>query len=104
QGVDVLAGVCPAMDTPTFRRNHDIDIPGIFNPEEVVATLLDRLPDGPTHIFAFGPDAPNVPALEKARRQRVVAVSEITKKIFRQALILGKFRYELLHRTPVSIL
>ena len=82
QGVDVLAGVCPAMDTPTFRRNHDIDIPGIFNPEEVVATLLDRLPDGPTHIFAFGPDAPKVPALEKARRQRVVTVSEITKKFF----------------------
>src|SRR5690606_19759262 len=30
QGVDVIAGVCPAMDTPTLRRNTDNAISGTF--------------------------------------------------------------------------
>lgn len=81
-GIDVLAGVCPVMETPSFRRNHKAEIPGIFDPEDVVTTLLERLPDGPTHIFPFGPDAANASTIEKARRDRVVVVANLVKQLF----------------------
>src|SRR5690606_2798814 len=84
-GIDVLAGVCPAMNTPMLQKTlakHNLTVPGLFEPEDVVSTLLERLPDGPTHVFAFGPDAPNAAQIEKARRERVVAVAEISKMFF----------------------
>jgi len=84
-GVDVLAGVCPAMNTPTLQKTlsrHNLKVPGLFEPEDVVRTLLARLPDGPTHIFAFGPDAANASQIEKARRDRVAVVREMTKMFF----------------------
>lgn len=84
-GIDVLAGVCPAMNTPTLQTTlaaHNLTVPGLYDPDEVVAALLARLPDGPTHIFAFGPDAPMTTTIEKARRDRVAAVSEASKMFF----------------------
>lgn len=84
-GIDVLAGVCPAMNTPMLQKTlakHNLTVPGLFEPEDVVSTLLARLPDGPTHIFAFGPDAPMAGQIEKARRDRLAAVLEISKMFF----------------------
>lgn len=85
QGIDVLVGVCPAMNTPMLQQTlakHNLTVPGLFEPEDVVSTLLARLPDGPTHVFAFGPDAPNAPQIEKARRERVVVMRDIAKMFF----------------------
>jgi uncharacterized protein len=84
-GVDVIVGACPAMNTPMLQKTlakHNLTVPGLFEPDDVVQTLLARLPDGPTHIFAFGPDAPNVPQIEKARRERVVVMRDIAKMFF----------------------
>jgi len=84
-GVDVLAGVCPAMNTPMLQKTlskHNLKVPGLFEPEDVVRTLLARLPDGPTHVFAFGPDAPNASQIEKSRRDRVAVVRDMAKMFF----------------------
>ncbi len=84
-GVDVLSGVCPVMDTPSLQRllaRHDLKVPGIYDPEQVVATLLATLPYGPIHIFPFGPEADLAAQIEQARRQRVVTMTEASKMIF----------------------
>jgi short-subunit dehydrogenase len=85
RGVDVLGGVCPPMDTPSLQRvlaKRDLAVPGLYDPEQVVRTLLNRLPDGPTHIFPFGPDAPHAAAIESARRKRAVTMIETAKMFF----------------------
>jgi len=84
-GIDVLSGVCPVMDTPSLQKvlaRNNLKIPGIYDPADVVKTLLARLPDGPTHIFAFGPDAPDAPRIEAARRARVKVMHEASKMFF----------------------
>jgi short-subunit dehydrogenase len=81
-GIDVLSGVCPVMDTPTLQRTlakHNLAVPGAYDPQSVVHTLLERLADGPTHIFPFGPDAPQAAGIEKARRARVLTMIEVSK-------------------------
>ena len=85
-GIDVLGAVCPAMDTPSLQSllgANGLIVPGLFDPVEVVSTLLARLPDGPTHIFPFGPDAPRAAEIEKARRERVAVMVEASKMFFR---------------------
>ena len=84
-GVDVLAGVCPAMNTPTLQRvlaDKNIVVPGLFEPSDVVRTLLGKLSNGPVHIFAFGEEAENAFALEQSRRTRVIAMQNISKVFF----------------------
>lgn len=58
-------------------------VPGLYDPDEVVCTLLARLPDGPTHVFPFGPDAPRAAEIENARRERVAVMVEASKMFFR---------------------
>lgn len=84
-GIDVLGAVCPAMDTPSLQSllgANALTVPGLFDPVEVVRTLLARLPDGPTHVFPFGPDAPRAAEIEKARRERVAVMVEASKMFF----------------------
>jgi short-subunit dehydrogenase len=81
-GVDVIAGVCPPMDTPSFRRTMakvGPMPPGVYEPDDIVRDLLTSLPDGPTRIFPFGPDAPAVPEIERARRARARVMIEAAK-------------------------
>ena len=85
-GIDVLGAVCPAMDTPSLQSllgANGLTLPGLYDPDEVVRTLLARLPDGPTHVFPFGPDAPRAGEIEQARRERVAAMVEASKMFFR---------------------
>ncbi|MHC8380493.1 SDR family NAD(P)-dependent oxidoreductase [Pseudomonas sp. LB3P14] len=84
-GIDVLSSVSPAMNTPSLQHvlaKHNLSVPGLFEAEDVVQTLLARLPDGPTHVFAFGPDAPQAGQIEKARRVRVEMMREASKMFF----------------------
>jgi short-subunit dehydrogenase len=84
-GVDVLGGVCPPMNTPSLRRvlaRRALTVPGVYDPEQVVEALLKRLPDGPTHIFPFGPDAPQAASVESARRMRAHTSIETAKMFF----------------------
>lgn len=81
-GIDVIAGVCPAMDTPSLQAglaSHGLTIPGLYHPDEVVRTLLARIDDGPLHVFGFGPDADKAPAVEADRRNRTIQMIEIIK-------------------------
>ncbi len=82
RGVDVIAGVCPPMDTPSLQAGlarRDLQVPGIYDPDDVVRTILDGLDDGPLRIFGFGPEAAKAAATEAARRDRATLMVEVAK-------------------------
>jgi short-subunit dehydrogenase len=84
-GVDVLAVVAPAMDTPMMRQllaSKNLPADGLFEPEDVVSQALARLPDGPTLLFPYGPEAAEVDRMTEARRERVKMVAEFSKRFF----------------------
>lgn len=82
-GVDVIGIAAPVMETPSLRRSlGDLHIPGIFSPEEVVRNTLARLPDGPSYIYAFGEPPEESERQTVLRRDRVLAVEQITKAFF----------------------
>lgn len=71
QGVDVLAMVLGATDTPAFRRAFgDGDFAGLADPDDVARDLLDNLANGPT----FPPDASPVGGID--RRTAVELISK----------------------------
>jgi short-subunit dehydrogenase len=81
-GIDVITGVCPPMNTPSlerFQKEAGIQIPGILDPQDITADLIARLPDGPTRIFGYGPDAAAAPGLERARKERATSMIELVK-------------------------
>lgn len=83
--VDVLAVVSPAMDTPslqTLLSRNNLTVPGLYHPADVARKALEWLPDGPTIIFPFGPEAARIPEIESARRERARVMSEATKMFF----------------------
>jgi short-subunit dehydrogenase len=85
RGVDVLSVVAPAMNTPslqTLLARRGLKVPGLSEAEEVARVALERLADGPTVIFPFGPDASNAAAIEKARRARAESMVEMAKLFF----------------------
>jgi short-subunit dehydrogenase len=85
RGINVLGVVAPAMNTPSLQTLLDkraLKVPGLFEPQDVVHTALERLADGPTVIFPFGPDAPDAAAFEKARRTRAESMIEAAKMFF----------------------
>jgi short-subunit dehydrogenase len=85
-GVAVIGAVAPAMDTPSLRRLLDgRDIPGLHDPASVARTMIERLEDGPSYVFAFGPDAPQAGQITEARRKRVETVSSMSKLFFGEA-------------------
>jgi uncharacterized protein len=82
RGVDVLAVVSPAMDTPSLQAliaPRGLSVPGLFDPAYVARTAIERLPDGPTLIFPFGPEADQAQSIEEARRARTIVMIEATK-------------------------
>jgi hypothetical protein len=85
-GVDVLSVVSPAMDTPSLKevlaKSGVESVPGLFQPDDVVRTALERLPDGPTIVFPFGPEADQADAIEQARGARARKMSEAAKMFF----------------------
>ena len=69
--------------TPTLRTTlGDMHIPGIFAAEEVVRTTLERLSEGCSYVYAFGEPAEESERQTQARRQRVLAVEQISRQLF----------------------
>jgi uncharacterized protein len=82
-GVDVIGIAAPVMETPSLRRSlGEMEIAGIFSPEEVVRKALVRLPNGPSYIYAFGEPPEESDRQTATRRDRVLAVEKITKAFF----------------------
>ena len=83
--IDVLSGVCPGMNTPSLQKVlavHDLTVPGLFEPDDVARTLIEKLPQGPIHIFPFGPEAEKTAEIEQQRRDRIETMSEAAKMFF----------------------
>ena len=81
-GIDVIAGVCPPMNTPSlerFQKEAGIQIPGVLDPKDITADLIAGLPDGPTRIFGYGPEAATAPSLELARKERATSMIQLVK-------------------------
>jgi uncharacterized protein len=85
--VDVLYFALGTTDTPALRAllaEKKLPPPqGLASPDDVAKTGLQRLPHGPVHNWRQKDDeagfAPNAPA---ARRARILAIDEATKRIF----------------------
>ena len=86
--VEVLAVLAPAMDTPTFRRGvegTDYDVSLAFDPTLVVREALAHLPHGPLLIFPYGPAGEEQDTPTRIRKERVMAMAEIGKSLFKKA-------------------
>jgi short-subunit dehydrogenase len=86
-GVDVLSVAAPAMDTPVLRRvlaERNMKAEGLYDPREVVRIAIEELSTGPTYVFPLDPRQ-DPQALNAARRDRLLAVTEITKAFFGSA-------------------
>jgi short-subunit dehydrogenase len=84
-GVDVICGVCGAMDTPSLQAVLDkrgLKVPGLLAPDDVVRELLERLPQGPLYVTPFGPHNAQAPIVEKARRDRMQQMEQYAKMFF----------------------
>jgi short-subunit dehydrogenase len=51
-GVDAMAFVLGAADTPTMRRSLGMTVPGLADPAELAAEALAQLGSGPLHIHS----------------------------------------------------
>ena len=86
-GVDVLYAALGTTDTPEFRRflaakNLPL-VDGLADPDEVAAVVLDHLSRGP--LMNWGQDdadAGRLPQSAAARRERVLAITAATARIF----------------------
>lgn len=82
-GVDVIGIAAPVMETPTLRRLlGDKQIPGTVAAADVARLALDRLPNGPCYIYAFGEPVEESERQTNARRDRVLAVEKISQAFF----------------------
>jgi short-subunit dehydrogenase len=82
-GVDVIGIAAPVMETPSLRQSlGELEIPGIFAPEDVVRNTLRRLPQGPSYVYAFGEPPEESERQTSARRDRVLAVEKISQSFF----------------------
>jgi short-subunit dehydrogenase len=86
-GVDVLTLVMTTTDTPEFRRllkSKGMPLfPGLASASDVAALGLARLADGPVVNWGLSDDEPGPSSVSpKARRERILAVNEMTKSIF----------------------
>ncbi len=84
-GVDVICGVCGAMDTPSLHALLDkrgLSVPGLLAPGDVVRELLARLPRGPLYVTPFGPQSDQAPVIEQARRDRMRQMEHVAKMFF----------------------
>jgi short-subunit dehydrogenase len=84
-GMDVICGVCGAMDTPSLHAvlaKRGLTVPGLLAPEDVVRELLTRLPSGPLYVTPFGPHPEQAPIQEQARRDRLQQMEQVAKMFF----------------------
>ncbi len=85
-GVDVLCGVCGAMDTPSLRNllaRNDLPSPPLLQPAEVVADLLSALGSKPVHITPYADNAEEVAGIEQQRMEQLLFMEEATKSYYR---------------------
>ncbi|MCJ8159794.1 SDR family oxidoreductase [Sphingomonas sp. LaA6.9] len=86
-GVDVLYAALGTTDTPAFRalaESKGLPLPaGLADPQEVAKVVLSRLADGPLANWGLeDDDAGYLPMSAAARRARVLAIGEATRRIF----------------------
>ncbi|RJF91167.1 SDR family NAD(P)-dependent oxidoreductase [Sphingomonas cavernae] len=86
-GVDVLYAALGTTDTPAFRAlaaSKGLPLPpGLADAQEVAEVVLSRLADGPLMNWGLeDEDAGHLPMSASARRTRVLAIGEATKRIF----------------------
>ncbi len=82
QGIDVLAVVAPGMNTPSLRRavaGTSFDVDQTYDPDEVVHLALDSLGKEPAVIIPDGPNEELIPAIQAARKVRLIALAEWAK-------------------------
>lgn len=86
-GIDVLSLVLGQTDTPAFRvllAEKGLPVPeGLASPVEVADWGLAKLPCGPIQNWGLEEtDTGYAPMSAAARRQRVLAVAEASKRVF----------------------
>jgi short-subunit dehydrogenase len=82
--VDVIGIAAPVMETPSLRKSlGDLQIPGIFDPMDVVRNALQRMSAGqPSYIYAFGEPSEASEQQTAARLERILAVEKISAAFF----------------------
>jgi short-subunit dehydrogenase len=86
-GVDVLYMVLNATDTPALRAllaEKGLPVPStLASPDDVAEVALARLPHGPVHNWGYEDDVAGfAPTSAAARRARILAVDESSKRVF----------------------
>lgn len=83
RGIDVLGVCAPLMNTPTLRRTvpEGFDISMSYDPAQVTHNALAGLLAGePLQIIPDGPDQDKQPAVEAARKARLIGFVEFNKQ------------------------
>lgn len=81
--VDVIGIAAPVMETPSLRQIvGDLEIPGIFAPEDVVRNALRRLPAGASYIYVFGAPPEESERQTALRRERILEVEKFSAAFF----------------------
>jgi short-subunit dehydrogenase len=89
-GIDVLNLILGMTDTPAFRAllaEKGLPVPdGIASPQDVARIGLERLPHGPVHNWGLEDDAAGyAPNSAAARRERILMVDSMSKRVFGDA-------------------
>jgi uncharacterized protein len=89
-GVDVLGVAAPGMDTPTFRsvmarKNITKMMPGVYAADDVVRSVLARLPTGHIYLFTAGEEGVSPEEIAASRRARVEASVPMMEFMFGDA-------------------
>ncbi len=84
--VDMLTLVMETTDTPEFRRLLAAKglpvFPNLASPRDVAALGLANLANGPIVNWGKSDEEPGPPTSAKSRRERILAIDEMTKPIF----------------------
>lgn len=83
--VDVLCGVCAAMNTPSLRKlldEHERDAPPLLEPADVVTDFLAVLGRKPVHISPYLGNDEAMAAVEQQRYETLMFMEEATKAFY----------------------
>lgn len=83
--VDVLCGVCGAMDTPSLHKLLDEngrEAPPLLQPADVVADFLAALGQKPVHITPYLGNDEQMKAIEQQRYEALLFMEEATKAFY----------------------
>ena len=84
-GVDLLCGVCAAMNTPSLKTlldAHGLDAPPMLEPADVVTDLLSVLGKKPVHISPYLGNDAEMAEIETRRYERLLFMEEATKAFY----------------------